>query len=116
MKISPQRKSVLNENFCIYGIALKPIIHLLYLKTYGMFFVHILGLDGRGNSSCNVTIPGNVSYNTVGHIVGMAAPADLTCSKNISYTAVKNVHKEDTDGNTVAISHTAVYDEIAPRK
>ena len=46
----------------------------------------------------------------------MAAQADLPCSENISYAAVKKVHKEDTEGNTVSTSLTAVYDEVVPRK
>ena len=81
-----------------------------------MYFVHILVLQGRGNSSPNVTSTGNVSYNTISHTVGMPAQADLPCSENISYAAVEKVHKEDTDKNTVSTSLTAVYDEVAPRK
>ena len=46
----------------------------------------------------------------------MAAQADLTCSENISYAAVKKVHNEGTEGKTVSTSLTAVYDEVAPRK
>ena len=75
-----------------------------------------LGLQGSGTSLPNVTSSGNVSYNTDGHTVRMSAQADLTCSDNISYATVKKVNKEDTDGSTVATSHTAVYDEVAPSK
>ena len=46
----------------------------------------------------------------------MAAQSDLRCSENISYAAVKNIHKEDTDRSTVSSSLTAVYDEVAQRK
>ena len=57
-----------------------------------------------------------MSYNTVGHTVGMAAQAELPCSGNISYAAVKKANEEDTDENTVSTSLTAVYDEVAPIK
>ena len=45
----------------------------------------------------------------------MFAQADVPCSKNISYAAIVKINK-DTDGSTVATSHTAVYDEVALRK
>ena len=67
------------------------------------------------NSAQNVTISENVSYNIVGRTVRMSAQADLTCSENISYAAIEKV-KKDAHGSTAATSHTAVYDEIAPRK
>ena len=78
-------------------------------------FAHMLGLRGRRHSSPNTTISENVSYNIVGHTVRMSAQADLTCIENISYSTAEKVNK-DTDGSTVATSHTAVYDEVAPNK
>ena len=75
----------------------------------------MLGLQGRGNLSPNVTSSENVSYNTVDRTVRISAQVDLPCSENISYATVEKVNK-DTEGSTVASTITAMYDEVAPRK
>ena len=78
-------------------------------------YIWYIGLKGKRCLSPNTTISENVSYDTIGHTVRMSAQADLTCSENISYATLEKVHN-DTDGSTVATSHTAVYDEVAPKK
>ena len=95
-------------------VTLKLVNHLLR-KNHGEFSAHILGFQGRGHLSPNVLSTENVSYNTIGQTVRMAAQANLTCSENISYATIEYVNK-DTHGSTVAPSLTAVYDEVVPRK
>ena len=93
-------------------------VQTIFLLSSMLFWVEETKMHlilSPGNSAQNVTSSENVEYSIAGRTVRMSIQANVTCLKNMSYAAIEKV-KKDTQGSTMATRHTAVYDEVAPRK